>query len=171
MTSIFRHLCVAAFAAAALAPLPAAAEGGEWGALALSERSTAYGFSYDYDSQETAAKRAMAECAKNAQDCRVHTTFRNTCLILAGSVDGPFGWAWGGREETRSERALAQCRQRGAVNCKVVRRVCSGLAGNPRAPRNPAPRTAPPPPGDAAPGTGAPPASRAPGAPLQLHRQ
>jgi serine/threonine-protein kinase len=168
--------------AASLVAVPARAQGGEWGALAISEHSTAYGYSYDYPTQQAAADRALAECGRNARDCRVHTTFRNTCLVVAGSVDGPIGWAWGGRPETRDRRALDQCRQRGAVNCKVVQRVCSGTAGGPRmpAPRNPAPPAEPPPQPAPAPPASSPPASSpppnpapirpAPGAPTPLHR-
>ena len=175
-----RHVQLLAFALLLASGTPALAEG-QWGALALSERSTAYGYSFDYDTQETASARALAECAKNAQDCRVHTTFRNTCLVLAGSVDGPFGWSWGARQQTQEQRALEQCRQRGAVNCKIVERVCSGTAGGPRAPQNPArapdrpaaPNTATPnTPAATTPNTAAPntaPDTRTPGAPTQLH--
>ena len=127
-----------------LAASPAWAER-EWGAIALSERSTAYGYAQDFDSQEGASQRALAECSKNASDCRVHTAFRKTCLVLAGSVDGPFGWAWGAPERTRAQRALEQCRQRGAVNCKVVETICAGTAGGPPTPRTPARPTAAPP--------------------------
>jgi hypothetical protein len=154
---------------------PALAQG-TWGALALSERSTAYGYSFDYDTREKATERALAECAKNAADCRVHTTFQNTCLVVAGSVDGPIGWAWGGREQTRDQRAVEQCRQRGAVNCKVVERICSGVARGPHSPRNPTQTQAPPgtppatPPNTAAPPATPPPDTRAPGTPTQLHR-
>jgi hypothetical protein len=153
---------------------PALAQG-QWGALALSERSTAYGYSFDYDTQEKASERALAECAKNASDCRVHTTFRNTCLVVAGSVDGPIGWAWGGREQTRDQRAVEQCRQRGAVNCKVVERICSGLARGTHAPRTPAqtqdaPPAAPPARGATPPAAAPPPDTRTPGTPTQLHR-
>lgn len=141
------HLRIAAAAALIAAASPAAAEG-QWGALALSERSTAYGYSQDFDTQEGASERALAECQKSAQDCRVHTAFRNTCLVLAGSIDGPFGWAWGAPERTRADRALEQCRQRGAVNCKVVQTVCSGIATGPKtpAPARGAQRPAAPPP-------------------------
>ena len=45
---------------AALAAAPAHAER-EWGALALSERSTAYGYAKDFDTQEAASARADAE--------------------------------------------------------------------------------------------------------------
>jgi hypothetical protein len=136
---------IAAGAAFLFAAAPAHAER-DWGALALSERSTAYGYAKDFDTQEGASERALAECAKNASDCRVHTAWRNTCLVLAGSVDGPFGWAWGAPERTRAQRALEQCRQRGAVNCKVVETVCAGTAGGPKTPRTaaPAPTAAPP---------------------------
>ena len=167
-------LLISAAAALALAPAASRAEApGEWGALALSERSTAYGYAYDFDSQDGATGRALAECGKNAGDCRIQTTFRNTCLVLAGSVDGPFGWAWGGAESTRQQRAMEQCRQRGAINCKVVETVCTGMAGGPARPRNPAaraPQTAPAKPA----ATTTPPATTTPaqpGAPTQLHKQ
>jgi len=161
-----------AFALLLASGAPALAEG-QWGALALSERSTAYGYAFDHETQETAAARALSECARNAQDCRVHTTFRNTCLVLAGSVDGPFGWAWGARQQTREQRALEQCRQRGAVNCKIVERVCSGTAGGPRTPQGPArapdrPATPNTPAATTAPNT--PPNARTPGAPTKLHQ-
>jgi hypothetical protein len=183
---------LAAGAALLIAAAPAHAER-EWGALALSERSTAYGYAKDFDTQEGASERALAECAKNASDCRLHTAFRNTCLVLAGSVDGPFGWAWGAPANTRAQRALEQCRQRGAINCKVVETVCAGTAGGPATPRNPAARTpaqpatpaatTPPamtaPPAAATPPAATPPAAvtappastRAPGTPTPLHRQ
>lgn len=172
MTRILRR--TAPILALVLLPAPALAEG-EWGALALSERSTVYGYAYDFATPETASARALAECGRNAGDCRVHAAFRNTCLVLAGSVDGPFGWAWGGAKATRAERALEQCRQHGAVNCKVVETVCSGTVGGPPAPRNPA-RALEPPAGPAATTprtTSTPPApdTRTPGAPLELHRQ
>jgi hypothetical protein len=179
-------------AALILAASPAWAER-EWGAIALSERSTAYGYAQDFDTQEGASERALAECRKNASDCRVHTAFRNTCLVLAGSVDGPFGWAWGAPERTRAQRALEQCRQRGAINCKVVETICAGTAGGPPTPRTPArpaaaPPTTPPPatttppaattppPAATPPATTTPPApttapdTRPPGTPTPLHR-
>lgn len=159
---------------AVLSAAPAHAER-EWGALALSDRSTAYGYAKDFDTRESASERALAECAKNAGDCRVHTAFRNTCLVLAGSVDGPFGWAWGAPANTRAQRALEQCRQRGAINCKVVETICAGTAGGPPTPgysprtRGPAQPTTPAataPPAKAAP----PAASTPPGTPTPLHK-
>jgi len=182
MTPRSTRLAAVLIAALAGAAAPAAAEN-EWGALALSERSTAYGYSFDYDSQETASARALAECARNAGDCRVHTAFRNTCLVLAGSRDGPFGWAWGGSEATRAARAVEQCRQRGAIGCHVVETVCTGTAGAPATPRTPTargpatPPSQPPaqPTGPAAvqPPPSAPPPgdTRPPGAPTPLHKQ
>ena len=168
------NITLVATAALLFATVPAYAER-DWGALALSERSTAYGYAKDFDTQEGASERALAECAKNASDCRVHTAFRNTCLVLAGSVDGPFGWAWGAPANTRADRAMAQCRQRGAINCKVVETVCAGTAGGPPTPRTPAARAPAQPATPAAtapPATAAPPAAATPsGAPTPLHRQ
>ena len=161
-----RLTLIAAGAALIVAAAPAHAER-DWGALALSERSTAYGYARDFDTQEGAAARALAECAKNASDCRVHTAWRNTCLVLAGSIDGPFGWAWGAPERTRAERALAQCRQRGAVNCKVVETVCAGTAGGPPTPRTPA---RPAPTATTPPAATPPAATTPPGSPTPLHK-
>jgi len=156
---------------------PALAQG-EWGALAIAERGTAYGYAYDFPTPEAASARALAECGKNAPDCRVHTTFRNTCMVVAGSIDGPMGWSWGGREASRAQRAIEQCHQRGAVNCKVVETVCSGTTGGPSASqgamrRQPAAKKAP---AASTPGTTTPPAASTPpptgtpGQPTPLHK-
>jgi hypothetical protein len=85
---------VAAASFAVISAAPAHAER-EWGALALSERSTAYGYAKDFDTREGASERALAECARNARDCRLHTAWRNTCLVLAGTAcrDGAAGLA------------------------------------------------------------------------------
>ena len=59
--------------------LPSAASAGDWGAIALSTRTGAWGTSYNYDDEDEARERAMRECRKNARDCKVFRTFESAC--------------------------------------------------------------------------------------------
>ncbi len=109
-----------------LAILPSAASAGDWGAIALSTRTGAWGTSYNYDDEEEARDRAMSECRKNARDCKVFRTFENTCVAVAGDGSGNFGWAWGYTTSERRRRAISQCRDQGGRNCKVETTFCTG---------------------------------------------
>ena len=109
-----------------LAILPSAASAGDWGAIALSTRTGAWGTSYNYDDEEEARDRAMTECRKNARDCKVFRTFENTCVAVAGDGSGNFGWAWGYTTSERRRRAISQCRDQGGRNCKVETTFCTG---------------------------------------------
>ena len=111
-----------------LAILPSAASAGDWGAIALSTRTGAWGTSYNYDDEEEARDRAMTECRKNARDCKVFRTFENTCVAVAGDGSGNFGWAWGYTTSERRRRAISQCRDQGGRNCKVETTFCTGTA-------------------------------------------
>lgn len=109
--------------------LPAAAQG--WGALAFSENGTAYAYSRNYDTKEAAEAGALSECAKYAGDCKVYETFQNRCVTLAGAQNGVYGWAWGGNQASRLERALNQCRSHnGQPECKFVIHFCTGTASD-----------------------------------------
>jgi hypothetical protein len=111
------------------AVLPSAALAGDWGAIALSTRTGAWGTSYNYDDEEDARDRAMRECRKHASDCRVFRTFENVCVALAGDGSGNFGWAWGYESAAeRRRRAIAQCRDQGGRGCSVVTTFCTGSA-------------------------------------------
>jgi hypothetical protein len=106
---------------------PSASFAGDWGAIALSTRTGAWGSSWNYDDEDLARSAAMRECRKHASDCRVFKTFENVCVALAGDGRGNFGWAWG--YETTSERrrrAVQQCRDQGGRGCSVVSTFCTG---------------------------------------------
>jgi hypothetical protein len=108
---------------------PTASLAGDWGAIALSTRTGAWGVSWNYDDEDEARNRAMRECRKHASDCRVYKTFENACVALAGDSKGNFGWAWG--YETVSERrrrAVQQCRDQGGRGCEIVSTFCTGNA-------------------------------------------
>jgi hypothetical protein len=63
---------------------PAVSFAGDWGAIALSTRTGAWGSSWNYDEEGDARSAALRECRKHAGDCRVFKTFENACVALAG---------------------------------------------------------------------------------------
>ena len=121
-------LALAAIAALAFAGGPAHAQG-IYGALAISPSTGAYGFGYNYDTDAQARDRAMSECRKHAQDCRVYTTFQRQCIAIARASNNAFGWALGYAADERGERALNECAGRNGNDCKIVTRFCSGATG------------------------------------------
>ncbi len=147
--SIWRLAALAAagfFAAAA----PAAAQGVH-GSLAISENTDAFGYSYNYATPADAQSRAMAECAKHAQDCKIYANFENTCVTVARSANGAFGWSWGYSRDERSSRAISECTKQGGTNCALATNFCTGRSedtdpnpGTQPAPGGPSPSPAQP---------------------------
>ena len=112
----------------ALAPLPSqAAE--DIGALAYSRRTGALGWSYNYDDEESARERAMQECRKYANDCKIARTFQNVCVSVARDGNH-MGWAWGYAGPERRRRAIDECRSDGGRNCTIAAQFCTGDADN-----------------------------------------
>jgi len=108
---------------------PIAAVAGEIGALAYSRRTGALGYSWNFDDEDGARERAMSECRKYSNDCKIARIFTNTCVIAAR--DGTkMGWAWGFKSSERRRRAISECRGDGGRNCKIVAQFCTGDAGN-----------------------------------------
>ena len=106
---------------------PIAVAAGEIGALAYSRRNGAIGVSWNFDDEDGARERAMQECRKYSNDCKIARTFTNTCVMAAR--DGTkLGWAWDGSTEARRARAIKECRGDGGRNCKIVSEFCTGDA-------------------------------------------
>ena len=119
---------LAALAALLFAGAPAAAQGVH-AALAISPSTGAYGYGYNYNTPALAEERAMNECKKHAQDCRVYARFQRQCIAIARASNNAFGWAYGFSTQERGERALNECAGRNGNDCKVVTRFCSGATG------------------------------------------
>ncbi len=120
-------LALAAFGAWAAAA-PAQAQG-IYAAIAISPSTGAYGYGYNYDTDAQARDRAMNECRKHAQDCRVYATFNRQCVAIARASNNAFGWVLGGPKDERPERALNECAARNGDDCKIVTSFCSGATG------------------------------------------
>ena len=119
------------FAVAALLVMamarPAAAQG-VYGAFALSSSTGAYGFAYNFNTQEEARQRALAECVKRTSsgDCKVSANIVRNCIAVARGNNNVFGWAIGWPVDERPERALNECAGANGADCKVVAQFCSG---------------------------------------------
>jgi hypothetical protein len=106
---------------------------GIWGALAISGSSTAYGYSYDYPSQEAANAAALEHCnsgLKGKRDCQVRSTFSRNCIALATSNDGIWGYSATYGDLVADDRdALSRCQNGGGKSCTTVLAYCSPNAG------------------------------------------
>ena len=100
----------------------------EWGAIAYSYSTGAYGFSYDHDTQQEAVNAAVEACdeASSEDDCKAVVWFRNSCGAFANATgaDPGYGWGVGDTQQEASAVALAECRKRG-TGCKIVRWQCT----------------------------------------------
>jgi hypothetical protein len=106
LKSLFTLALLAALTVALVAtPAPAAAASADrYAAIAFSNSTGAYGYSYNCSSRGEAELLALSYC--NASDARIVVWVRNGyCALALGNDVGAAGWAWA---STASEaRALA----------------------------------------------------------------
>lgn len=101
------------------------AAAGAYGALATSPDAD-FGFSYNYDDEDSAQDRALSECQKHSGKCTIKGTFQNTCVSVAKSSNGAMGWAWGHGKREDERMAMDECRKNRGRNCELSRRFCTG---------------------------------------------
>ncbi|MFO1060696.1 MAG: DUF4189 domain-containing protein [Dongiaceae bacterium] len=97
-----------------------------YGAIAWGPQSTAFGFSYDYDSKEDASRRALRDCAKRGDDCKVVAIIVNGCAALASAADGSYSVSNGTTDKEAQQGALAACAEAGGKSCEVQVWTCNG---------------------------------------------
>src|SRR5262249_15208838 len=66
-----------------------------YGAIAYGAESTAYGYAYDQPSESAAGRRALSDCRKHGDDCRLVVSFSNGCAALAAGDGETFAVAQG----------------------------------------------------------------------------
>jgi serine/threonine-protein kinase len=110
-------------ALALLGAKPATA--GPYGALATSPQAD-FGFSYNFDDEDSAQDRALSECQKHSDKCTVKGTFQNTCVSVAKASNGAMGWAWGHGKRDDDRMAMSECRKNRGRDCELARRFCTG---------------------------------------------
>ena len=102
-------------------PLAAAAN---FGAIAYSNTTGAYGYSYDYGSRRSAEQAALANCRSNGSGCKVVIWFQNSCGALAIGSDFGWGAAWASSRSQAERSAMRYCRQNSS-GCHIAAYSCT----------------------------------------------
>ena len=106
-------------------PLAARADGSNapsvsYGAIAYGAKSTAYGYSSDQPSPQTAERAALDDCRPNGDDCEVVASFSNSCAAVAAiESKAVFSTGSGGTEEEAQQNALKACERTHGKGCEL----------------------------------------------------
>jgi hypothetical protein len=88
------------------------------GAIAYSEKNGAYGFSYDMESASGADNRALTNCTRNGEGCKVVASFANHCAALAAAADNHYAVIEAGTRAKAQAGAMTACGRKG-TNCDI----------------------------------------------------
>ena len=97
----------------------------KFGAIAYAKKNGAYGFSYDVNDSDTANQRALNNCAKNGDGCKLVISFSNTCAALAAGDNERFATSLGNTKSDAQSQALAECGRDGGKNCDIKAWSCA----------------------------------------------
>ncbi|RMH46635.1 MAG: DUF4189 domain-containing protein [Alphaproteobacteria bacterium] len=118
---------ITGFAAAAFL-VSAATASADYGAIYFSQDTGAYGYSWNYRTQEAAEDAAYNECRRHRsrpRDCVMATWFRNACGALAVGDGNGWGASWGRTIREAERKALNTCRDYNNTGCRVEVSFCS----------------------------------------------
>jgi len=99
--------------------------GSEWGAIAISPSTYAWGDSYSYRTRAQAERRAMSECTSNASDCVIASTFYRQCAAVATRDGGNWASGLGSSVEQSARDALGACGRGGHSDCQILAVTCT----------------------------------------------
>jgi hypothetical protein len=91
----------------------------KYGAIARSVSSGKYGWSYNYDTQQSAQDAAIQRCGSS--DCRV-TWFKNAFGAMAEARDTTWSLNWGYSKEQAEQNSLQSCQRNSGqpATCGVI---------------------------------------------------
>jgi Domain of unknown function (DUF4189) len=107
---------------------PAPVQADVWGAIAVSPTTLLHGHSYNYLSEEEAARMAVEDChEKGPRDCKVAVTVADVCVALATSkpehiyrIGGPTG-----NVTVASGNGMLMCQRAGGRSCYIDLTFCA----------------------------------------------
>lgn len=100
-----------------------------YGAIAYSDGTGSFGYSFQFSSKAQAEAQARNECSnKGGRNCKIATWYVNSCGALAKSSHGPWGVGQKNSEQAAQKQAKAFCKQHGGRDCSVVFTGCSSRA-------------------------------------------
>jgi hypothetical protein len=111
------------FAIASLLALVAgnASAADNYGAIAFSQTTGNWGYTYDYGSRGSAEQGALNKCGGG---CSVVLWFKNACGALATGGGNGYGTGWAGTRGRAQGIAMSNCRAR-AHGCGIVAWACT----------------------------------------------
>ena len=95
------------------------------GAIAYGAQSEAFGFSYGLTSGAAAERRALANCVKHGNDCRIVASFSNSCAAVAAGTNTRFATAQASTRKQAEAGALAGCSRGGGDDCEIKAWTCA----------------------------------------------
>ena len=97
-----------------------------YGAIAYSPSSGEYGYSYEFETQGEAERRALAECASaGGEQCEIVVWFNQACGAIAKSDTGAWGADWGESRAEAEAKATAICDRYSDHRCGVLHSQCT----------------------------------------------
>jgi hypothetical protein len=97
-----------------------------YGAIAYGAKSTAYGYSFDKGTQQEAERTALNNCRPNGDDCKVVSSFTNSCSAVAAiESKGVFSTGSGGSEKAAQDSALQACERTHGRGCEIEVWTCA----------------------------------------------
>ena len=90
-----------------------------YGALAYGTKGTSWGYSFDQPSTVAAERRALADCATYANDCKVVASFSNSCGAIAAGTNKRASVAQANTDDRARTNALSACKSNGGDKCEV----------------------------------------------------
>jgi hypothetical protein len=97
-----------------------------YGAIACGAKSTAYGYSFNERSARDADRKALAKCQPNGDDCKIVSSFSNSCAAVSAiESKGVFSTGSGGTEEAAANNALKACERDHGRGCEIEVWTCT----------------------------------------------
>ncbi|HXP75651.1 MAG TPA: DUF4189 domain-containing protein [Stellaceae bacterium] len=96
-----------------------------YGAIAYGADSAAVGWSYDYETKRDAERRALTDCAKHGDDCKLVVSLFNSCGAVAAGDNKRFAVGQAPKSEDAQSSALAACTRHGGTKCEIQAWSCA----------------------------------------------
>ena len=111
------------FAIASLLALMAgsASAADNYGAIAFSQGTGRYGYTYDYGSRGSAEQGALNNCGGS---CSIVLWFKNACGALATGRANGYGTGWAGTRRRAENIAMSNCAER-TGGCNILAWACT----------------------------------------------
>jgi hypothetical protein len=98
-----------------------------YGALAFGTQSLAWGNAWGKSSAAAANQAAMQACRPNGNDCRIVSSFSNTCgAVAAVEAKHLFMTGLGSARTTAQNAAMASCQSKIGGKCEIEVWSCAG---------------------------------------------